>query len=292
VTEHQLEAIQMAECDTAAAVAAGRAAVAIDDRIAAIDHAGVVLPAYLDGAGTVRLAKDFIDAAEARCAAPPRRKGSATLSDRDSFVAYVERYKSMDTVLWAEPEAKPPKFTAVFNDTPEGPKHDAAGWRDHRAVYSCTYSPEWKAWTANEGKDLTQEAFATFIDQRLGDMLTGKDMPAPTEVLLMARQLTIRTKGEYRKEFDPTTGTGILINATEHTAESTKIHKAFLIGVPVFFNGTLYQVEARIYFRIEGRPLFKYELHNRLDVEADAFNDIRKAVEEKVDRPLFVGVPG
>ena len=70
---------------------------------------------------------------EASLPAPTRPRGTATLTDAQSFIAYVSEMKSPSTRLYGQ--ANPPKFTAVFNDHGDdagwqhaGRRHQARGW--------------------------------------------------------------------------------------------------------------------------------------------------------------------
>ena len=87
---------------------------------------------------------------------PSRKRGTITYRDAASFCAAVKLDGDSETTrLYCNPLA--PSFKAVFND------HGTdAGWRDHVALYSCPLSVEWKTWTGQNKKQMSQEAFAQF----------------------------------------------------------------------------------------------------------------------------------
>ena len=62
----------------------------------------------------------------------------------------------------------------------------------------------------------------------------------------MARDLQIHTRGTFTKKLHPTTGDFALVCKQETEASSTPIPRAFLVALPVFEGGPLYQLEARI----------------------------------------------
>jgi uncharacterized protein YfdQ (DUF2303 family) len=140
---------------------------------------------------------------------------------------------------------------------------------------------------------MKQDKFGDFIESRLEDLSVAEGMPKPNEILKMARDLQIVTKGVYSRTFDPTTGNGSLVCTTESEAvQSTVIPRAFLVAIPVFQGGDRYAVEARVRMQVvDGAPTFRYELHRRIEVEGHAFDEIRKAVAEKTGLPLFAGTP-
>lgn len=244
-----------------------------------------------DGEGGSRLEvfADALEHLEARQPSPARRKGSHVLHELDSLIAHVNRYKNADAIAWAN--AGDARVTVVFNDHPAGPS--AAAWRDHRATYTCPKSPEWLAWTALDGSLMAQDKFADFVESRLEDLSQHSDgLPKPLEVLAMARNLIIRSKGTYERQLNPTTGENLLVSKTENETTSTAIPRAFGLAIPVFENGAKYAVEARVRLTMtEGKPMFSFVLHRRKEIERDAFGDVRKAIAEQTGIVVLAGVP-
>lgn len=272
----------------------------VGDRITAIGHPeddGVAVLVSREctdeGGDQIVLARDVMEALDQRMPGPRARKGTHTITELESLVAYVNRYKSDNTLAWANVDAF--KLEVVLDDHPEGHPLEGKGkaaWRQHRAVYTCPRSPEWKAWTEHDGRPLGQEQFADFVETRLEDLRGGDGYPKPLEVLNMARHLVMHQKGMFERKIDPTTGNGILINKVENVADSTVIPRAFLLGIPVFEGGAAYQVEARVRFALtEGRPVFSYTLHRRKEIERDAFNDVRSRFHSATAVLVLAGTP-
>lgn len=282
--------------ENSAAIIAAREGVSIDERYGFTDVDGMTLPIAMavdpgTGLQRVEVFKGLIETADERAVAPRRRKGRTTLTEMASFVDHVNRYKSPDSVVVADNEQF--QLTAIYNEHPSGAEHAKTGWRDHLAVYTCPRSPEWLAWTKLDGVAQAQEAFADFVEERLEDLIIGADgagFPAPTDVLKMARDLLVLTKGTFQRTINPTTGAGVLVCKSETDTGSTQIPRAFLIAIPVFEGGARYQVEARIRFQLEsGRPTFAFVLHRRKEIERDAFREARTHVVTETGLPLFAG---
>lgn len=245
-----------------------------------------------NGVIRVEVARDILDTLIAMQAAPRRRQGTAEIYELESFTAHVNRYKGAGTMLWASPEDF--TITAVYNDHPESPEGPVAftGWRDFQARYVCPRSAEWLAWTERDGKAMSQDSFADFVETRLEDLVNASGYPLPTEMLTMARDLVVMSKGTFRRQINVTTGASVLECKTETETGSTVIPRAFMLAIPVFEGGTRYQVEARIRFEMrEGRPMFSFVLHRRREIERDAFNDARAAVTLATGLPVFAGDP-
>jgi uncharacterized protein YfdQ (DUF2303 family) len=239
--------------------------------------------------GKVEIADDVQRELDARADRPLRRKGSHVLSELGAFCAFVNRNKTADSAIYADMDSM--TLTCVLNEAPAQATLIAA-WRDYRAIYSCPRSPAWKEWTALDGKQMAQEAFADFVEAHLEHLTQGKGYPAPTEVLQMARDLTVLTKGTYKRTINVTTGASILECKTDTDTGSTVIPRAFLLAIPVFDGGALYQVEARIRMQmVNGAPCFLYQLHRRTEIERDAFGEVRGIAQDQTALPLFAGKP-
>ena len=222
---------------------------------------------------------------------PSRRKGTAELSELDSFIAHINRYKQESTNVWANAYAA--SMVVVYNDHPEGADPSKAGWRDHRATYSCPLSPEWEAWTSNANEPMTQDVFAEWLDERMDDLATPADGkgPTPVEMLEMARNLQIYTQGVFTKKIDPATGQYSMVCKEEHTSESTKIPRSFACALRIFDGGAKYLVEMRVQFKLlRGAPVFSYAVHRAKELQADAFNEMRTRVESETGCSVFAGL--
>lgn len=280
------------------ALDAGQRLAGVSPRLTWIAHPDdpeVKIPVALcdqgDGASAVVVLDDAMKALDERMAGPLRRSGTIALTEVDSFIAFVLRWGNpKESAIYANTSAM--AFVAVLDDHPPGEASGEAAWRQHRATYACPRSTEWKAWTERDGRAMRQTEFADFLESRLEDMVAGAGFPSPLDVLQVARQLHIVSKGTYTRSVDPTTGDNILVNKTETETGSTVIPRAFLIAIPVFEGGDRYQLEARMRFTMQdGAPQFSYVLHRRAEVERDAFGKVRQKINDDTKLPLFAGTP-
>jgi uncharacterized protein YfdQ (DUF2303 family) len=224
-----------------------------------------------------------------RAPAPRRRTGNVNLDTLDSFIAHVNRYKSDDSVVFADQGNG--RLVAVFNYHPAGADHASAGWADHRAVYACPKSDSWIAWSNRAGDGMSKHDFAQFLDDHREDIVTAEDYPNSAAMLEMVRKLHVKTKGEYRDDFDQVTGERTLILRSEHEESSTKIHRAFLLGIPIYRGGKAYYIEVRIQFRIKGDagPVFSYTLHDAAKQVEQAFSEVTERVRAEAVEHLYFG---
>lgn len=237
-----------------------------------------------------------LESADARAHCPRRRKGTATHHELASFIAHVVRFKDEDSAVFAD--VKSTKLVAVL-DYHRATADGSPRWGEHRSVYVCPLSRQWQRWLAQNEKVMSQDAFGDFIDQNLSDLASAScggpvstDVAEPAAVLEMARNLVVLTKGEFRREIDRTTGRSTLVCKTDHDSQSTKIPRAFLLGIPVFEGGESYAVEARVRFELrDGRPSFSFSLYQFEEVLRAAFADVRQSVADGAGVPVFAGTP-
>lgn len=281
--------------DIAAAVIAGRESADAGERVHLLSVLGADIPIATTRDGNVRVFDEALKHGENLRPTPVRRKGRVTLTEAKSFIDYVNRFKTEGrTVVYASTARK--ELTAVFDEFFQGDmgQEGAAGWREHRAQYTCPLAPEWKLFAAQAGKELSQTAFGDFVEANMEYLASREGFPAPGDVLLMARSLVINTKGVFSRKTNVTTGESSLICETDHGAESTKIPRAFALALRVFEGGDAYAVEARLRFAMLNgtTPAFTFTLHRQAEIELEAFTDVRALVEGGTGVPLFAGEAG
>lgn len=276
--------------DTAAAIEAGRKITDAKTRITWIEHpldAKIRVPLSIDSDNNLGVDTAALEELDRRFEERPR-VGTTILTEVDAYIAHLNRWGSEDTVVYADTSQM--SFTAVLDDHPAGV--GAAAARAHRASYACPRSEAWQTWTELDGELQSQTKFADFIESRLEDLVGGTGYPAPLDVLQVGRKLNILTKGEFRREINPTNGDSIFVCKTETDAQSTQIPRAFLIAIPVFDGGDRYQLEARVRFALaEGRAVFSFTLHRRGEIERDAFNEVRQKIAKETGRLVLAGTP-
>lgn len=304
--------------EVASAIQAGVQAANIQDRVDFLESSpdGTKIPYALVPAGmSVQVLDKLVEAADKRLPTPRRTIGTAKHQELGSFVEHVNRFKVASTAIFADVAAV--SLTAVFDYHNRG----TPGWGQHRAVYACPLSRQWKLWLENNERTLTQDQFAEFIDANMADLAPADAPPkpatqttalalqtsdgvqpeavatieppvSPAEVLTMARKLTIHTKGEFSRHINPTTGEHTLIAREQHESGSTKIPRAFYLKLQVFEGGEFYRVEARIRMQLQnGRAVFGYSLYQVDEVLRVAFDEVRAIAKQKTELPVFAGTP-
>ena len=218
--------------------------------------------------------------------APTRARGTVTLTDAASFIACVAELQTLQTRLYGQ--ANPPKFTAVFND--DGTTRP--GWKDHRAVYACPLSVEWREWTGKNAQAMNQEAFAKFIEDNAPDIVT----PPAADMIEIARTL------EAKKKVNFASGVRLDNGATEFTYEEDiqgtaakgrlQVPQTFTLGVAVMENGPRYAVTARLRYRIadKGALTLWFDLERPHKIVEDAAREVRDQIADGTGLRVFNGI--
>lgn len=248
---------------------------------------------YLLTDGTVL---DLHPLLEKYAAAPARKTGARTVTDVDSFNAYLNKHGTDDvTELWAD--AKAGTILAVINaHAPEletGAPTASAGWGDHTVLLQLPTTDDWKAWTGNDGQWFSQDAFAEFIH----DHLTNFATPDGATMLELAESFQSTTTVDFDSTKREKSGETTLVyretgTATAGRAGQLAIPDTFRIGIQVHERGPLFGVDARFRYRIrEKNLLLGYRLDRPGDVLDAAFTAVTTAVTEGTGHAVWHGTP-
>lgn len=233
---------------------------------------------------------------EALLQKPRRKKAIVSLNDTDSFIGYVKRHGSLTAcTIWADVDyaEEKAKFQAVIND--HGEKEDEQAWRDHVAHYAPQFSPEYLRWAGKNRTVMSQVDFAEFLDNNQMDIASPQGFPSSAEMLQMALNFEakqdLRFKSSVRLQNGGTDMTFVQ-DDDKGTIERMKVFDKFAIGIPVYFGGDAYQINARLRYRHrEGKVVFWYELV-RPDLTMKAATDtIIAKIKAECGQPFFFGKP-
>lgn len=239
---------------------------------------------------------DAIRLNDERAPAPRRMMGTSRHDELDSFIAHVLRHMDEHSVIFAGGDS----MMAVYNyNQPDAPR-----WSDHRAVYSCPRDESWEKWDSCAGRDLAQDAFAQFLEQRFDDILEpellkeplsklGMKYAKPLELVTAIRDLKYHSRAKFESKVERQTGQRhLVISEGPENGERTVVPEAFVISVPVFKGGACFAHEIRVSFRIQEKvPVFRFAMHRAAEIADEAFRAMRETVANKTGLPVFSGAP-
>lgn len=209
----------------------------------------------------------------------------------ESFCAYVDRFKVDSTVIFAnEPSAD---YVGVIDYHMPCNATDGRGHRSHEVRYLCPHSDQWKSWNAGNGKPMTQEAFAQFIETNLKDI----SKPSGAELLEICLFLQIHKSAKFESGMKLASGQHqfAYVEEIKGTTKSGKLEipEQFTIAVPVFIDGVLFKVDARFRYRVsnEGVLSVSYDLIRPLDTYRSAVKTVTGEIAKRLPKvPLYQGV--
>lgn len=215
-----------------------------------------------------------------------RIRGGVTMVDLDSWVAYVNRFKSEDTQVFASPDPGSFHVTAVldYHNADGLPAHCA-----HKAVYAPRYAVQWQRWS--QIGTMEQVAFAEFIEENRADV----QEPAAAVLLDIITKFKATKKAEYDSVVYQPNGDVMIgwSEKTEAVGKAVAVPTELKLGIPVFFRGTLYAVPAFLRYRLDGGKLrFQVKLDRPEYIEEAAIAEITKAVGEQTGLTVYLGRQG
>lgn len=218
---------------------------------------------------------------------PRRKKGQVGLTTPASLVQYVNAHKVDGTEIYADWRAR--KATAVLNDHATA----SAGWGDHRAVLTLQATPEWEAWTAQDGKYMSQTEFAEHIIDTTADVV---DPPA-ADLLEMAETFSATKSVQFKSGNRLKDGQRQLhfvetIDASAGQGGNVTIPDAIKLVLAPFDGADQVEMGARIRYRIDGGNLRIGYVLDRPDlVLRTAFAAVMAGIEEQTAITALWGTP-
>ncbi len=225
---------------------------------------------------------------------PTRKHGNIVTTDADSFIKYVMDEKAWTGArIYANLDSETAKLwlVAVLNDHGTYPQ-----WRDHRCTYEPKLSLEWKRWSDSNRREMNQLAFASFIEDNIGDVVSVNDSPNGTQMLGMALAFERTADKKVASRVNLQSG-GVRFEFIDDDNKQTKsameAFSRFNIGVPVFYGSdSAYPVEARLKYREkDGKVIFWYELVRADRVFQTAAREVIQRIKDETAVTVLFGTP-
>lgn len=249
--------------------------------------------------------KAFVDEYADR---PDRKKGTATLTSVDSFIAHVNRHKDGASAVFADDNRERPALLAVLDYNEPG-ADGLPRFGQHRANYAFPLSDEWLAWMGATKSTLTQAQLAEFLEDHIRDVLppseagaSGDDFAAelaitlasPQALITLSRGLNVKVDRRVKTVQSLSSGECSIVFEEAHQGEdggSLKVPGGFVVGIPVFRNGPAYRVPFRLRYRLNQGVTWQLVPHRADLVFQHAFDEVVEKVKAGTELPLFFGRP-
>jgi uncharacterized protein YfdQ (DUF2303 family) len=238
-------------------------------------------PYFINPGGTATSLANFF---------PPRRvRQNVTLLDAGSFIDYVNRFKSADSLIFSNVTESNATFTAILDYH----KMDlTADYCAHRASFTTQPTPEWSVWLKSNRVPMSQVDFATWLEDNLKLFVTSADEASPSaaELLELVRTLHGHQNARFSSNLRLQTGAFSASYDEDTEVKGTMTTKPGSIdlpaqicgGFPLFQGGEAYAVPARLKSRIVERKLMlHYETISLPQLVRENIMAVVKQVGEK-----------
>ena len=217
-----------------------------------------------------------------------RIRQAVTFYDLESFIAYVNRYKSDASRVFAMPGHLSGDKRAAVKAILDYHKPAAADYGAHIAVYHPRYSEPWQRWTSAPA--MLQADFAEFIEENRADIRK----PDAAILLDIVSKFKATKKVDYDSVMHQPNG-DILVMWSDKTENNGKpgvhVPTELELGIPVFFKGALYAVTILMRYKLNNGALTFRIKPDRADyVEQAAFDEIAKAISDGTGIECYLGV--
>ena len=214
---------------------------------------------------------------------------AVTLQTTESLIAYVERFRSPDTTLFADIQNN--RVVALLDYHDVDHTGDANPARvTHRATMDLPFSVEWLTWTDIDGKLMGQLEFARFLEENAVDI----EAPAAADLLETCRDLQAKRKVNFTKAVR-TASDNENFEYTDETSATTRggveIPSKFMLRIPVYFGGQSYAIGAFLRWKVEEGEGLKLgiKLHNREHIRQAVFKEVVETAASLTERPAYFG---
>ncbi|HBR2706198.1 MULTISPECIES: YfdQ family protein [Enterobacteriaceae] len=222
---------------------------------------------------------------------PSRIRQHTNLISPGSLIAYIQRFRDERSVVFADKTTTRIVAVLDFHQCAE-----YANWGDHKAVYDCPYSDDWKAWSGFDNRKMNQVDFAEFLENNIKNIAPVSDSytgPSGTELLEMVLAFQETRKVEFKSVKRLQDGTCQFQYSDDKSGSgNTKIPEKISLAIAPFHNGAAYQVDARIRYRLkDGQLILWYELIEPKKIIEHAFQEIVTDMENQLgeDLPIYEG---
>ena len=237
--------------------------------------------------------KDITDPNAVAPILPGHVSQKPVLQTVDSLVDYVNRFKTIDTLLFADIAANRIVAQIDYHSamTEACDPSSQANYVAHAASMDLPLSFEWKTWTAIDGKLMKQLEFARFLEEN------GPDIVAPDAgtVLDACRDLQAKRKVNFKKAVR-TSSNNENFEWTDETNLTSpdggiEIPTRFKLAIPVYFGRPPVELYAFLRWELngEGGLFLGVQLSRAEHVRQAEFKLIVLDVAERTGRLAMFG---
>lgn len=132
-------------------------------------------------------------------------------------------------------------------------------WCSHTARVKYQHSHQFGRWKGMDGKKMSQEDFATFLDENVSNIIE----PTGAEVVTFAANLEVTRTERFKSSRNLNNGQ-VAFTFTNEAGEGqseVKFPTEMTLSIPIWINGDTIAIKAKLFYRMsEGKLTFWYKL--------------------------------
>lgn len=248
-----------------------------------------------DGDPFIVLPQNYRTESISKFLSPTRITCHPQLIESGSFSDYVNRFKTEDTIIFANVTDVGATLDAMLDYHGPAPKLKPA-YCEHQATFQTIATKEWSDWMAANGKKMDQGAFATWLEEHY-PLITD---PSGAVLLELVQTLIGKSDVRYNSAIRLKSGSSkldfeedVTLRGTTATKEGeVELPQVITAGISPFQGTEKYEVKARLKYRIESRKLqLWFETIAPHRIVRDAILGIVKQIAEKTKIIPLIGRP-
>lgn len=221
-------------------------------------------------------------------AVPSRRTGNRVVAELDSlFAELVRRPLFAESTLWASPAGN--TVTVIYDDH----TNDAPNRREDQLTLKLTVDEDWKAWHELSGRYLGQEEFGDAVEELLHSVVS----PDHADLMEVIESIRVSTGSQFESGIRRSDGAQTLSYREDQTTaagrardlevpQTIRLKLRPFAGIPQW-----YEVDAWFRIRVaNGQLKLAIKLKPTRPIIEAAWEDLRAAITEKVERPVLLTV--
>lgn len=228
---------------------------------------------------------------------PERVKAGENFVEPDSLALYVNRFKTLTTILMASLSRRTITARLDYHHKQEGMAVDSdfneldirvpkPQLDQHHAALKCEFDPDYAKWRALFGQQIDQQTYAEFIE----DMLHTIAQPPAADLLDAVSELKLHRDAKFSNKVDLRGGKLNLTYEEDDTQVSGKmaLPESIVIVCPMYQGDEPIAIHAKLRYRLKDGVLrFIIAVPGIEKLERDQFRQIVDYVGDKTAVPVF-----
>lgn len=206
-----------------------------------------------------------------------------TVQTLDSLVEYVNKFKSADTLLFADIQQSVIVAALDYHSTQQAER------LAHSATMRLEFSEEWSTWSGINDKLMKQLDFARFIEENSADI----KVPNAAELLECCRDLQAARSANFKKAIRTNTdheNFEFAENTDLRAKNGVEVPTKFELDIPVYFGERNVPLQAFLRWNLQGEGLvLGVKLHRAEHVRQALFKEIVLGASDRTNCPAVYG---